>query len=119
MIELVPTGAENIIGFRLSGKFDTGDFEQVTGIMEEKFKEHEKLRVYAEIESFEGMSLQALAKDITFSLKHFRDFEKEAVVTDKAWIGTLARISDKIIPTIEVKHFSTEEKEEALEWLKH
>lgn len=119
MIEMVPTGAENIIGFRLSGKFETGDFEQVTGIMEEKLKEHEKLRVYAEIENFEGMSIQAILKDIAFSLKHYRDFEKEAVVTNTSWIATLARIGDRILPIIEVKHFRSEEKEDALDWLKH
>jgi hypothetical protein len=119
MIEMVPTGAENIIGFRLSGKFETSDFEQVTGFMEEKFKEHEKLCVYAEIESFKGMSFKALVKDLLFSLKHFRDFEKEAVVSDRKWIGQIATFGDKILPNIEVKHFSLAEKEEALDWLKH
>lgn len=119
MIEMIPTEADNIIGFRFSGKFEADDFEMVTDLMEKRFKDHEKLRVYAEVESFKGMSLMAFLKDLAFSLKHFRDFEKEAVVSDNEWIGKLARIGDRILPTIEVKHFISEEKEEALEWLKH
>lgn len=119
MLEMVSTGAENIIGFRVSGKFETGDFERVTGLMEEKFKEHEKLRVYAEIESFRGISMKAFVKDVAFSLRHFRDFEKEAVVSDRRWIGKLAAIGDRILPGIEVRHFSMEDREAALDWLKH
>ncbi len=119
MVEMIPTDADNIIGFRFSGKFEDEDFEMVTELMEKRLEDHDKLRVYAEVESFKGIALMALLRDIAFSLKHFRDFEKEAVISDNEWIGKLARMGDKIIPTIEVRHFPLKEKEEALEWLKH
>jgi len=86
--------------------------------MEEMLKEHNKLRVYAEVEEIGGMSVHTLMKDIHFKLKHWQDFEKEAVVSDKSWLESWVSIADKLFPHIEVKHFSTDEKEKAKEWIK-
>ena len=43
-------------------------------------------------------------------------FEKEAVVSDKSWMETVVKISDKIFPSVDVKHFSFDEKDDALVW---
>jgi len=89
MLELIPFEEGNIIGLRLNGKIEDEEFDETVAKIEEKLKEHKKLRVYAEIEEIGGMSFEA-------------------------WI----KMADKIFPHIEVKHFSTDEKEEAKEWLR-
>ncbi len=118
MIEIIPFEEGNIIGFRLNGRIEDEEFDEITEKIEEMLEEHNKLRVYAEIEKIGGMSVNTFMKDIHFKLKHWRDFEKEAVVSDKGWLESWVGIADKLFPHIEVKHFSTDEKEEAKEWLK-
>ncbi len=52
------------------------------------------------------------------SFKELDKFEKEAIVSDKKWLETWIKIGDKLFPSVEVKYFPTEEKEEALVWVK-
>ncbi len=118
MLEIIPFEEGNIIGFRLEGHIENEKFDEVVGMIEEMLKKHKKLRIYAEIEKVGGMSVNTLMKDIHFKLKHWRDFEKEAVVSDKAWIQAWVNFASRFFPQIEVKHFSFDEKEEAKEWIK-
>jgi len=118
MIEIIPLEEGNIVGLRLNGRIEDGEFDEVTKKIEEMLKKHKKLRVYAEVEEIGGMSVNTLMKDIHFKLKHWRDFEKEAIVSDKSWLEAWIGIADKLFPHIEVKHFSTDGKEKAKEWLR-
>ncbi|MEQ9618476.1 MAG: STAS/SEC14 domain-containing protein [Deltaproteobacteria bacterium] len=118
MLEIIPFEEGNIIGFRLKGRIEDEEFDEALGMIEEKLKNHEKLRVYAEVEKVGGMSVNTLMKDIHFNLRHWRDFEKEAVVSDKGWIETWVKFASRLFPHIEVRHFSFEEKEEAMEWVR-
>ena len=118
MLEIIPFEEANIIGFRLKGKIEDNEFDEIVSLMEERLKEHKKLRVYAEIEEFKGMSVNTFMKDIHYGLKHWRDVEKEAVVSDKGWIKSWIRFASKIVPYIEVRVFSFEEKEEAKAWVR-
>ncbi|MEZ4546375.1 MAG: hypothetical protein R3B51_01025 [Thermodesulfobacteriota bacterium] len=54
MIEIIPFDEENIIGFRVKGRLEDNEFDEIVGIMEERLKLHKKLRVYAEMEEFKG-----------------------------------------------------------------
>ncbi|MFQ5949806.1 MAG: STAS/SEC14 domain-containing protein [Nitrospiria bacterium] len=118
MINLLPMEADNVVGFLISGKIRKEDIDRVLLVIEKKLQAHDKLRVYAEVSSIEGMAWGALLQDVRFSLKHFRDFEKEAIVSDKAWLAKLANVGDKLFPSIEVRHFPWAEKAQALEWIR-
>lgn len=118
MIEIIPFEEGNIIGFRLKGKLEDSEFDDIVRILEERLKLHKKLRVYAEVEEFKGMSVNSFMKDIHYGLKHWRDFDKEAVVSDKGWLKAWVDIAGSIAPGVEVRHFSFDEKEEAKEWIR-
>ena len=117
MIELVPMDREDVVGYRISGRVDRADLDPVVTELERLLKFHEKLRVYAEVDSFDGITLTALIEDLRFGLRHLRRFEREAIVSDKKCLANLAGISDKLFPSLEVRHFSWEEKIEALAWV--
>lgn len=117
MIEQIPLPIDNVVGFRINGKISADDVSRVTDVIEARLRRHPKLRVYAEVDRFSGMSMEAFFKDISFSLRHLRDFEREAIVSDAAWLRRLAGIGGKMFPGIEVRHFSTAEKDQALEWI--
>lgn len=118
MIEIIPTNTDNRIGCKIDGKINTEDIERIAKYIEDKFIKNKKLRIYVEVIRLEGISLEALFKDLKLGIKHFKDFDKKAVVTDKEWMKKVAAIADKIFPNIDVKCFSFEEKEKALEWAK-
>jgi hypothetical protein len=118
MLEIIPFEEGSIIGFRLKGKIEDNEFDEIVSLMEKRLREHKKLRVYAEIEEFKGMSVNTFMKDIHYGLKHWRDFDKEAIVSDKGWLKAWVGFAGSIVPGVEVKHFSFEEIEKAKEWVR-
>jgi hypothetical protein len=116
MIQMIPMPADHVIGVRMSGKMEKADIDRTAKAIEEKLTVHDKVNIYAEIESFEGISLEALVADIKFAFPHLRDFAKKAVVSEKHWIEKLVAIGDKWFPSVEVRHFSFDQKDEALKW---
>lgn len=63
------------------------------------------------------MSLDAFVEDLKFGLKHFEHFDRKAVVSDKRWHAAIARVVDKLVPTVLVRHFSPSEVAEAKAWV--
>lgn len=50
--------------------------------------------------------------------RQLEKFEKEAIVSDKRWIETLVKISDKLFPSVEVRYFTFDEQADALAWVR-
>lgn len=117
MIEIIPSVADNVVAFRLAGNIEARDFDLAIPQIEEKLRVSSKLRVYVEVDSFTGISPEALFKDIQFTLSHFWDFEKEAIVSSEDWLKNLAEFANFVLPHVEVKHFSLMNKDEALRWV--
>lgn len=118
MIEIIPFEETNIIGLRLNGRIEDEQFNQITEKIEEMLKVHKKLRVYAEIEKIGGIPINTLMKDIHFKLKRWRFFEKKAIVSDKKWLENWVAVADRIFSITEVRHFTSDEKEKAMKWIK-
>ncbi|NEQ78265.1 MAG: STAS/SEC14 domain-containing protein [Okeania sp. SIO2D1] len=120
MMEIIPLANQNIIGLSIDGKIEISDIEKVKNLVEERLKSQPKLRVYVEVKSFQGISMEALWEDLKFGLGHMKYFDKKAVVCDAAWVNKLTTASNKIFSNmthIEVKCFSWSEKEQGLEWI--
>jgi hypothetical protein len=120
VLEFVPFDSEHVIGLRIGGKLCADDIQRVVDVAEFKLSamgEGSRLRVYVEVESFGGLSFEALLKDLKFGFAHLRDFEKKAVVSDTAWMARMATLMDPLFPSIHVKHFQPEEREAARAWV--
>ena len=117
-MQMIDTGADDVLGILVDGKVDEEDVKRVWTLAEERLEKHEKLRVYVELESFDGITLKATLEDLKQVFRNFRRFERKAIVSDKSWLGTFTKIGDKLFPSIEVKHFAPSEKDAALEWAK-
>ena len=120
-VKLIPHRPDRIIGLDINGRIEAEDVDRVIEIIETKLKAGERLKIYAEVNNWSGMSLAAFIKDLKFSLQHLKDldkdFEKEAIVSDRRWLEALAAIGNSLFSGIEVKHFTLEEKDKALEWV--
>jgi hypothetical protein len=116
-IKLIPHKPDHIIGLEIDGWIDAEDLDRIVELIEKRLKTGEKLRIYAEVNNWSGMSLVAFIKDLKFSLQHLKDFEKEAIVSDHRWLEGLAALGNTLFSSIEVKHFTPDETEQALEWV--
>jgi len=120
MLEIIDIGIENAVAFRLGGKFTEPEMKSVLSAAKEKIKDYGKISVYQEIESFGGVEVEGLVEKLKF-LKEFglSNLSKAVVVTDKKWVRRIVEVEDKIFRKIDIKCFSTDEKNEAIEFLKN
>ena len=96
MLEMLDVGVEKIIAYRLGGKITEEEMTSVLDIFREKIDKGEKLIVY-----------------------HFSHFSKIAVITHSKWIHKIVDLEDKIFKNVEMKVFSIEDKDKAIEFLKN
>lgn len=118
MIELIDLNSPKAVGLRLTGRVEEADMARIIKAIEEKLAHTEQVAVYVELDSFTGISFEALVEDIRFALPNFRKFNKKAVVSDKRWVEKLTRVADKFLPSHELRHFAPDQKEEARAWVK-
>ena len=116
-VKLITHKPDHIIGLEIDGWIDAEDIDRIVKIVEPRIDAGEKLKIYAEVNSWSGMSLGAFIKDLRFSLQHVKDFDKEAIVSDKRWLEALAALGNTLFSGIEVKHFTPDESDKALEWV--
>lgn len=117
MLELIDLESDRVVAFRIEGKIVDEDFEKVVAAIKERFATHEKLRIYAEIPVFEGISIGAFMRDLKFAAGHWRRFDKEAVVTDQPWLQKATELMGNLLPNFEVRAFSVTQTDAARRWI--
>lgn len=117
MLTIIDVGSDHVVGFVLDGRISDDEMDRAMCAVEQRLQRFPRLNVYVEIKTLGGVSLEAFVRNIKFKIKHFRDFEKSAVVTDLSWLSGSARAIDKIFPTIEARAFSVEDKDQAVRWI--
>ena len=119
MLEMIDIGVENAVAYRLEGKITEEEMKFVLSIFRKKIEKGEKLLVYQEIVSIGGVEFDAMVEKLKFlhdvGISHF---DRIAVVTHKKWIHKLVDLEDKIFKSVDMKAFSVEEKDKAIEFLK-
>lgn len=118
MIELLPA-PDHVVALRFSGELTGPDFDKVAGEIEARLARYPRIGVVADLTGFDGLTLEALAKDIRYNLAklgEWKRFPREAVITDKAWVRTAVSALDPLVPQVEVRTFSPAEQAEALAW---
>ena len=117
MLTHIPFGNSKVLGFRIEGKITGEMLEQMLAVVEAKLQEHPRARIYVEMPAFEGMSVEALYKDLKYGISHWNRFEREAVVTDQRRLEVMVGLADRLIPGVEVKVFPTSEADSARDWI--
>ena len=115
-INIILHKSDRIIGLEINGWIEARDIDRIVGLIEKKL-DRDKLNIYAEVNNWTDMSLGAFIKDFQFSLQHLHNFDKEAIVSDLKWLEVLAALGNTLFSGIEIKHFTLDEKDRALEWV--
>ena len=70
MITPIAFDEDNVVGMRIDGRIVAEDMDRIAALVEEKLARHDKLRVYVEVPSFEGISIEGFFKDLQLGLRH-------------------------------------------------
>lgn len=118
MIEMLPA-PDHVVALRFAGELTGPDFDRVAAEIEARLARHERIGVVADLTGFDGLTLEALGKDLRYNLAklgEWKRFPREAVITDKAWVRTAVKAVDPLVPQVEVRTFDPGEMEPAVAW---
>ena len=119
MLEMLDIGIKNVVAYRVGGKVTEDEMKSVLSIFKEKIQSGTKLSIYQEIVSVGGAEVDAIIE----KLKFFREFgmsnfNKIAVVTHKEWMHKIIDLEGKLFKKFDMKAFSIDDKDTALEFLR-
>ena len=118
MIEVLKGFPANVPAFVCHGQVTRQDYDNVLiPAVTKALGEHEKVRLYYETASdFAGIDPGAVLEDTRVGMSHLLRWDKFAVVTDVQWIRHAMKLFGFLVPC-ELKVFSTDEVEQAREWI--
>lgn len=118
MIQLLEEVRDDLVAFRISGSVDRHDYDVMFPLLQERIRQHGKIRVYAEVHEVADESLRALWEDIEIEIdmEHASDFSKVAVVGEEKWIDWI-NVMVRPFTTAEVKYFDFSQVQPAWEWV--
>ena len=120
MLEMIDIGVENTVAYRLGGKITEEEMTAILTTFKEEIDMGEKLKVYQEVVSITGVELDAMVEKFKFFREvGFSHFDRIAVVAHTKWLHKLVDLEDKFFKSINMKGFSAEEKDQAIEFLKN
>lgn len=118
MIEDLHGFPDDVVAFACRGQVSASEYAAVvTPRMEPALEERTKVRVHYEIgDDFTGIDPGAVCDDITTGMRHRREWERIAVVTDVDWIRNTMRAFGFLI-FCKIKIFPTTDRAHARDWV--
>lgn len=120
MIEILNI-SPNVLAYRIEGAIDREDIDRAFAEVDEKLAGEGSIRVYVELRSITGVSVEALLRDLWLGIQRLNllpRLEKSALVTDLEWLRRMAGMPDMIFPGLQLKAYSLAEQPEAWAWIK-
>ena len=119
MINVLPESKGNILVLRAVGKLTDQDYKDVLiPHLDAIIREHGKARLLLDMgDNFHGWEAAALWDDTRFGLTHRNDFRKMGVIGGPRWFEWGLKLAAMVISG-EIRSFSSDEREEALNWIK-
>lgn len=96
------------------------DFDAMLDRLEAKLAAHDKVHVFAEVLSIDGLEIQGLAGRIGRAMPlmgRLRQFGRVAVVADQAWVRAAARLESAMLPFVGYRVVEPDRRAEALQWV--
>lgn len=116
MFKAVDYPAQNLLSFTIAGHLTKEDYAGVVPTLDAKVKRWGKVNVYLEVGEMDAVTLPALWEEIKQDAQHFNDFNRAAIVSDGSLLLKAAVAVTTTFTPAEVKHFTADQKVEALRW---
>jgi hypothetical protein len=115
-LERITFEREDVFGFRVTGRIEAEDVDEIAREIRDARREQKRLRMYAEIESDWRMGPKAWFRDLIAGLRNGFGFRAAAVVTDQDWLARAAGTA-RWLPGLKVRTFPSHQAEEARAWI--
>lgn len=119
MIEMLKSKPD-VIAVKVGGKMGREGLDAIVDLVEKSLAEREKTHLFADVEGFSGIELDALAEYLPRGLSmigRLDRFGRIAVVSDQPWVRVATRIESALLPGISYEVFNPDEREQALAWV--
>lgn len=119
MFTVTPNG-ENRVDIELNGSIDADIMKTALDELAKHSENVSNGKMLYTVTDFHWPSLGAIGVEFSRFPSLFKlafRFKKAAVVTDEKWIKTISEFKGIVIPSMEIKAFSLEQKDEAEAWL--
>jgi len=118
MIEII-NSPKHVVAMKVSGKLTAEDVEKAYQAADKALKDNERISFFGEITEKIGVTPEGLMKDVTEGIKQWGKlsrYYRAAIVTDKGWLGALARVEGLVFSSIDVRVFSPADRDKAFAW---
>jgi len=118
MIEILES-PKHLIAMKVSGSVTAEDIDKAYKATDEALKSNERVSFFAEVDDSMGLTIEGALKDVwngIGQLGRLGKYYRTAVVTDKGWIATMARVEGLVFSSIDVRVFEPAERSKALAW---
>lgn len=123
MLQKLDFSNSKVLAFSWDGDFNRKAFEVAMAEFVPELKTRDQFNIYLEMHSIQGVEAKAVWEDVKFYFQNMPELmekiNKIALVTDKSWMKNLAELSYKMMPGIDLKSFSFDDKSAAREWVKN
>jgi len=116
MIEVLPSPADKVLGFKMSGKLHDEDYKKFVPLVDEAIAKDGKVRMLAQFHDFHGWDAHALWDDIKFSTTHCTKIERIALVGEKSWEAGMAKVC-KPFTMAKIEYFDATKIDDAWKWI--
>ena len=118
MHEIIPS-ADDVIAIKVADKLTSADLTSIMDRLDEIMASHEKVHVFVECYSIEGIELSGLGSYIGRAMPlmtKLSRFGRVAVVADQAWLRFATRLESAILPFIAYRVYEPDQRDEAFAW---
>ena len=116
MLVSLPESDGDLACIKVVGKLTAEDYQSLMDIVHGILDRHGTLRLYANLEEFDGWEWQASWDKVAFGVKHWEKIMLFAVVGTDRW-AHLAAQAARNIKTADVRYFGVAENDQALAWV--
>ncbi|UTW46911.1 STAS/SEC14 domain-containing protein [Bacterioplanoides sp. SCSIO 12839] len=119
MIDYLPISQGNALAFRIRGTVSLEQEQHWISELQKVIDEEGKLRMMVILEEDAQWGIKAGIEDLKFALKHSKEFEKIAIVSNSQVMKWLVSIDDFFASFLNIseQHFLPEQQAEAWQWV--
>ncbi|MCF8235016.1 MAG: STAS/SEC14 domain-containing protein [Bacteroidales bacterium] len=116
MFKILDMTKDNLIAFRVEGRIEKSDYDKINALLKKTEKEHDKVKLYIDLEDIDKIEPKALWEDFKTYFSHIGKVKKVAVVGQGGIGKTFTKLANPFAKA-EVKFFLYKETIEARNWI--